>query len=67
LYWALYTGVLVFWANDNSPNQEDTLALIDDSLDMYVAWLRGQPNPANSPTDRRAGPGALDAALPAEP
>ena len=42
LYWTLYTGVLAFWAADNSPKQEDTLALLDDSLDMYVAWLRGQ-------------------------
>ncbi len=40
LYWTLYTGVLIFWANDKSPKQEDTLALIDDSLSMYVAWLQ---------------------------
>ncbi len=40
LYWTLYTGVLVFWANDKSPRQEDTLALIDDSLNMFVGWLR---------------------------
>jgi AcrR family transcriptional regulator len=45
LYWTLYTGILVFWANDKSPKQEDTLALIDDSLDMFVGWLRGQPPP----------------------
>ncbi len=43
LYWTLYTGVLVFWANDTSSKQEDTLALIDDSLDMFVGWLRGGP------------------------
>jgi AcrR family transcriptional regulator len=40
LYWTLYTGVLVFWANDKSPKQDDTLALLDDSLDMFVGWLR---------------------------
>jgi AcrR family transcriptional regulator len=40
LYWTLYTGVLVFWANDESPKQEETLALIDDSLNMFVGWLR---------------------------
>jgi AcrR family transcriptional regulator len=40
LYWTLYTGVLVFWANDKSPKQEDTLALIDDSLNMFIGWLR---------------------------
>lgn len=41
LYWTLFTGALVFWAKDESPKQEDTLALIDDSLEMYVSWLRG--------------------------
>jgi hypothetical protein len=40
LYWALYTGILVFWANDKSPRQEDTLALVDDSINMFVGWLR---------------------------
>ena len=40
LYWTLYTGVLVFWANDKSPRQEETLALIDDSINMFVGWLR---------------------------
>jgi AcrR family transcriptional regulator len=39
LYWTLYTGVLMFWANDRSPKQEDTLALLDQSLDMFVGWL----------------------------
>ena len=45
LYWTLYTGVLVFWATDRSPRQEDTLALLDDSLDMFVGWLRGHAPP----------------------
>jgi AcrR family transcriptional regulator len=39
LYWTLYIGVLVFWARDKSPKQEDTLALIDQSLNMFVDWL----------------------------
>lgn len=39
LYWTLYTGVLAFWANDSSPKQEDTLALLDQSLRMFVRWL----------------------------
>jgi AcrR family transcriptional regulator len=39
LYWTLYTGVLMFWANDRSPKQEDTLALLDQSLSMFVGWL----------------------------
>jgi hypothetical protein len=41
LYWTLYSGVLVFWASDTSPKQEDTLALIDDSINMFVGWLQG--------------------------
>ena len=39
LYWTLYTGILAFWANDSSPKQEDTLALLDQSLRMFVSWL----------------------------
>lgn len=39
LYWTLYTGVLAFWAADKSPRQEDTLALLDQSLAMFVGWL----------------------------
>jgi AcrR family transcriptional regulator len=44
LYWALYTGLLLFWASDPSPRQEDTLALLDQSLEMFVGWLRHQPD-----------------------
>src|SRR5262245_15256264 len=39
LFWTLYTGVLIFWANDSSPKQEETLALLDQSLKMFVGWL----------------------------
>jgi hypothetical protein len=39
MYWSLYTGLLLFWANDTSPCQEDTLALLDHSLDMFINWL----------------------------
>ncbi len=46
LYWTLHTGILAFWAEDPSPKQEETLALIDDSLNMFGAWLRGQARPA---------------------
>ncbi|HEV2971064.1 MAG TPA: TetR/AcrR family transcriptional regulator [Pirellulales bacterium] len=41
VYWTLYMGVLAFWADDKSPKQEDTLALLDQSLAMFVAWLNG--------------------------
>ncbi|HKD35641.1 MAG TPA: TetR/AcrR family transcriptional regulator [Pirellulales bacterium] len=47
LYWTLYTGVLAFWAADKSPKQEDTLALLDQSLAMFVAWLEGASGPEN--------------------
>jgi hypothetical protein len=51
IYWALYTGLLLFWANDKSPRQEDTLALLDHSLEMFVGGLN---KPANGlPTDSR--------------
>jgi AcrR family transcriptional regulator len=39
VYWALYTGVLGFWIADKSPKQEDTLALLDESMTMFSAWL----------------------------
>lgn len=42
VYWTLYIGVLAFWAVDKSPKQEDTLALLDQSLTMFVAWLRSE-------------------------
>ncbi|MEX2318044.1 MAG: TetR/AcrR family transcriptional regulator [Pirellulales bacterium] len=46
VYWTLYIGVLAFWAADKSPKQEDTLALLDQSLTMFVAWLRGEHSKA---------------------
>ena len=44
LYWTLFTGVLTFWSKDRSPRQEDTLALLDQSLAMFVGWLTSQPD-----------------------
>jgi AcrR family transcriptional regulator len=43
LYWTLYVGLLSFWSRDSSPRQEDTLALLDESLAMFVGWL-GTPS-----------------------
>jgi AcrR family transcriptional regulator len=40
LYWTLYLGVFAFWAADDSPGQEDTLALLDQSLNLFVASLQ---------------------------
>jgi len=42
IYWALYVGVLAFWARDASPKQEDSLAMLDRSMNMLVAWLQSQ-------------------------
>ena len=39
LYWTLYLGVFAFWAADESPGQEDTLALLDQSLKLFVSTL----------------------------
>jgi AcrR family transcriptional regulator len=43
LYWTLYTGVLAFWACDSSPNQEDSLAVLDRSLRAFVGSLSLNP------------------------
>jgi AcrR family transcriptional regulator len=40
IYWALYVGVLTFWAHDKSPKQEDTLAMLDQAMNMFVNWLK---------------------------
>jgi AcrR family transcriptional regulator len=42
LYWTLYTGLLMFWAKDRSAKQEDTLALLDQSLSMFIGWLESE-------------------------
>jgi AcrR family transcriptional regulator len=47
VYWTLYVGVLAFWAVDKSPKQEDTLALLDQSLTMFVDWLRSAQRKAS--------------------
>ena len=39
LYWTLYLGILSFWAQDESPNQEDTLVLLDQSMRLFAASL----------------------------
>jgi AcrR family transcriptional regulator len=43
LYWTLYLGVFAFWAADESPGQEDTLALLDQSLKLFVTSLSTHP------------------------
>jgi AcrR family transcriptional regulator len=45
MYWTLFTGVLAFWATDRSPRQEDTLALLDQSIAMFSSWLTARTDP----------------------
>jgi AcrR family transcriptional regulator len=59
LYWTLFAGVLTFWASDSSPRQEDTLALLDQSLAMFVAWLT---EASGSRLPGRDSPAALSSA-----
>lgn len=59
LYWTLYTGVLTFWSDDASPHQEDSLALLDQSLRMFVGWLAQGSDGPDAPGD--APPRAGDA------
>lgn len=39
LYLSLYSGVLAFWLKDNSRHAEDTLALLDHWIKLFVAAL----------------------------
>jgi AcrR family transcriptional regulator len=52
LYWTLYIGVLMFWAQDRSPKQEETLALLDSSLAMFTGWLLPEKD---SPSENEKG------------
>ncbi len=39
LYWSLYLGVMAFWSRDESPHQEDTLAMLDRTTQLFVQSL----------------------------
>ncbi len=41
IYWSLYLGILACWTNDPSPNQEESQALIDYSLRVFVQTISG--------------------------
>jgi AcrR family transcriptional regulator len=43
LYWTLYLGVFAYWTTDESPKQEDTLALLDQSLKLFLIALCKEP------------------------
>lgn len=39
LYWSLYLGIMAFWTSDISRNQEETLALIDYSINIFTRTI----------------------------
>ncbi len=39
LYWSLYLAVIAFWSRDESPNQVDTLAMLDRTIQLFVQSL----------------------------
>jgi AcrR family transcriptional regulator len=41
IYWSLYLGILACWTNDPSPNQEESRAMIDYSLRVFVQMITG--------------------------
>jgi NADH dehydrogenase len=52
LYWTLYSGVVTFWVRDASPKQEQTLALLDQSISLFVTSLERSAHerrPATAP------------------
>lgn len=54
LYWTLLAGVLASWAKDASTRQQNTLALLDQSLAMYVGWLTAAGSPAATAASTRS-------------
>lgn len=50
LYWTLYSGVLAFWTADSSPHQEETLALLDQSLRLFVDFVHTSGDRLNRTT-----------------
>ena len=49
LYWTLYLGVLAFWAADESPQQQDTLAVLDQSVRLFVSSIVSTSNDSEEP------------------
>jgi AcrR family transcriptional regulator len=58
LYWTLFSGVVTFWVHDGSSKQEETLALLDQSVALFVASLERSSHerrPATTPGRGSAG------------
>ncbi len=64
LYWTLYLGVLAFWSSDESPNQEDTLVVVDQSLRLFVQSLATNSAVDGTPMSSGAAPAATDGSDP---
>ena len=47
LYWTLYLGVVAQWTQDQSPHQEETLALLDQSLILFCSALQSSSSAAS--------------------
>jgi hypothetical protein len=47
LFWSLELGVLSYWSADSSPNQEDTWALLDQTVRMFASAV--EPGRAIAP------------------
>lgn len=39
LYWSLYLGILAHWCRDESEHQEETLALIDYTINLFTRTM----------------------------
>jgi AcrR family transcriptional regulator len=42
IYWSLYLGIMAVWINDKSYNQEESMAYIDYSLQVFNATLANE-------------------------
>lgn len=41
IYWSLYLGILAFWSNDTSSDQEESQGMIDYALRFFVQAISG--------------------------
>jgi AcrR family transcriptional regulator len=44
LYWSLYVGIMAHWSADESPRQEATRTVVDNSIYMFLGLLRASPD-----------------------
>lgn len=56
LYWTLFSGVLTFWVRDTSARQEQTLALLDESVALFMTSLERSNDERRPATAARRDP-----------